>query len=127
MKKNEDILKNLRNEYILKPNLDKITIKTVSLLECHIENVISEIQSLINDVYVLQIDQHDIKKCKNDDDRIEMISLVQTFKFFRENGVISPNIHDVLWVQKELYCRIAELFIKHNKNWLHIPLPNKRY
>lgn len=121
-KQQSNLLKDLRQEYTLKPNLSKVTIKTVSLLEGQIDVIISDIKKLVNDVYAFQIDQHDLKKCKSNEDKIEMISLIHTFKFFRDNGVSSPNIHDLLWVQKEIYCYTAALFVKHGCNWCKIPL-----
>ena len=116
------IVNDLRNRYSLVPSLHKIYSRTIFLLENQMQDIINESRGLICDIFKFNIDLYNIKNISKNEDKLEFISLVQSFKFFKKNEIEKYSIYEFLYVQKEIFCEISALFILSDYNWKNIDI-----
>lgn len=120
--KNNDILKSIRKKYNLLPSGKKVNDKILFILEDKLEDILNNFRALISDVFKLNIDINNIKNITNSEERLEFISILQTFKLFKENDVYKYSIYDFIYVQKEIFCQISTIFISSECNWEKIKI-----
>lgn len=115
------IINDLRGRYSLSPSFKKVSTKVVFLLEKQLELIVEECKSLIIDIFHFDLDLFKVKNIINNEDKLEFISLIYAHKFFKNNQ-LKYGIHDFLYVQKEIFCQIASVFIVNKYDWSKIKL-----
>ena len=124
--KRHQIIQKFRDNYIFEPSFKRVSPEVVILLEGQLSLIINDTRALINDIFKLGIDAYSIKNILENEEKIEFISIFQSFKFLKRNE-IKYSIHDFLYVQKEIYSQISAIFIENNYDWSKIEMQETSY